>query len=348
VRHVYVGCRTSAERRARGRGIGVWRVMTPDAPWEQVQLLEGYDNPAWVTLSADGRRLYAVEGDGEWLHAFAVAPNGLIEPVVSRHLHGRNPVHAAQSPCGRWLLVASHLSSAVALLALDEDGWPEDVKNLEELHGAPGPHRVEQPFAKPHQVIFDPSGALVLVPDKGLDVVHAFRLDTQAGRLERRPGARLREASGPRHAAFHPALPVAYVLGELNSTVTAVRVDTATGALTPWQVIPSLPGDYPGDSRAAAISVAADGLMLYATNRGHDSIIAVELNPKTGGMGARHWAPADGRTPRFMSLDPNGAVLHVASEDDDRIVAFRREDGGLVGLGPVAATGSPTCIAYSA
>ena len=347
MRHAYVGCRTSAERQARGQGIGVWRIAAPDLPWEQIQLLEGYANPAWVTLSADGRRLYAAEGDGEWLHAFAVAPDGSLEPVVSRRLNGRNPVHVAQSPCGRWLLVANHLSSSVALLPLDEEGRPGEVAHLQELHGPPGPHRAEQPFAKPHQVIFDPSGTLLLVPDKGLDVVHAFRLDSRTGRLAPCAGARLREASGPRHAAFHPARPVAYVLGELNSTISAMRVDTPTGALTPWQVIPSIPEDHPGDSRAAAIAVAADGRMLYATNRGHDSILAVELNPESGRMGARHWVPAGGRTPRFMAPDPTGAVLHVASEDDDRIVAFRCENCGLVELGPVAWTGSPTCVAYS-
>jgi len=348
VRHAYVGCRTSAERQARGRGIGVWRIAAPDLPWEQIQLLGGYANPAWVTLSADGRRLYVAEGDGEWLHAFAVASGGTIKPVVSRRLHGRNPVHVAQSPCGRWLLVANHLSSTVALLPLDEEGHPGEVAHLHELHGPPGPHRAEQPFAKPHQVIFDPSGTLLLVPDKGLDVVHAFRLDSRTGRLTPCAGARLREASGPRHAAFHPARPVAYVLGELNSTITAMRLDGATGALTPWQVIPSLPEDQMCDSTGAAIAVAADGCMLYATNRGHDSVVAVELHPETGQMGARQWVPAGGRTPRFMSPDPGGVVLHVASEDDDRIVAFRCEHGGLVELGWVAVTGSPTCIAYSA
>ncbi|MGK7871168.1 lactonase family protein [Falsiroseomonas sp. E2-1-a20] len=346
-RHIYVGCRTSVERRARGLGVGVWRAATPGCAWEQVQLVEGYGNPTWITLSADGRRLYAVEGDGEWLHAFAVASSGMIEPVVSRPLHGRNPVHAAQSPCGRWLLVANHLSSAVAVLALDDDGWPGELADILQLDGSPGPHRVEQPFAKPHQVIFGLAGRLVLVPDKGLDVLHAFRLETRTGRLEHHPGARLREGAGPRHAALHPVHPVVYVLGELNSTITAVRIDVATGTLTPWQVISSVPEDYPADSRAAAIAASADGRMLYATNRGHDSVVAVELDATTGRMRQRCWVPAGGRTPRFMSLEPEEAVMHVASEDDDRIVAFRRQGAGLVEIASVAETSSPTCIAYS-
>ncbi|QYU66906.1 lactonase family protein [Leptolyngbya sp. 15MV] len=347
MRHAYVGCRTSAERKARGRGIGVWRIGAPDRAWEQIQLLEGHANPAWLTLSADGRRLYAVEGDGEWLHAFAVAPEGPVSHGVSRKLRGRNPVHAALSPCGRWLLVANHLSSALAVLPLDDAGWPGEVAHLHALDGPPGPHRVEQPFAKPHQVVFDPTGSLLLVPDKGLDVVHAFWLDRRTGRLEPLAGGRLREGSGPRHAAFHPSLPVAYVLGELNSTITAMRFDAATGLLAPWQVIPSLPEDFCGESRAAAIAVTADGEALLASNRGADSVIAVALDPATGRMGARHWAAAGGRTPRFMALGPDG-VLHVASEDDDRILAFRHVGARLIPLGPVAATGSPTCIAYAA
>jgi 6-phosphogluconolactonase (cycloisomerase 2 family) len=347
VRHVYVGCRTSVERNARGLGIGVWRADAADSPWTQVQLVEGYSNPAWITLSADGRRLYAVEGDGAWLHAFAVAPDGTIAWVVSRPLHGRNPVHATQSPCGRWLLVANHLTSAIAVLALDDEGWPGEPTDLVVLDGAPGPHRVEQQFAKPHQLIFDPTGSTLFVPDKGLDVLHAFHFDRRTGRLTGSEAVRLREGAGPRHAALHPTLPVAYVLGELNSTITAVRIGTPAGVPAPFQVISSLPEDYPRDSRAAAIAVSPDGQMLYATNRGHDSVVAVVLDGATGWMGRRRWVPAGGRTPRFMSLAPGGTVLHVASEDDDRIVAFRRQDAALTEIAAVAATGSPTCIAYS-
>ena len=45
------------------------------------------------------------------------------------------------------------------------------------LEGEPGPHRVEQPFAKPHQVEFDPSGRFIVVPDKGVDRIFTCRID---------------------------------------------------------------------------------------------------------------------------------------------------------------------------
>ena len=93
--------------------------------------------------------------------------------------------------------------------------------------GEPGPHKVEQTRSHPHDVVFDPSGRFVLVPDKGLDRVFVFSFDAAAGTLAPtvQGAATSRPGAGPRHLAFHPALPVVWVLNELDSTVTTCRFD---------------------------------------------------------------------------------------------------------------------------
>jgi len=196
-------------------------------------------------------------------------------------------------------------------------------------------------------VAFDPSGRFVVVPDKGRDVVEAYRLDTD-GKLQLAPGAaRAQEGAGPRHVAFHPKGRFAYVLNELNSTIEGFGLDPATGALTPFQVTPSLADSFTGDSRASEIEVSRDGRFVYASNRGSDTIGAFAIDPRTGRLTARGWRACGGKTPRFFALSPDGRTLFGANEESDTITALAvGADGALGEASQAARVGSPTCIVF--
>ena len=44
----YIGCRTTKERKARGKGISVYKVDGDN--WELVQILEGQVNPSYLCI----------------------------------------------------------------------------------------------------------------------------------------------------------------------------------------------------------------------------------------------------------------------------------------------------------
>ncbi|MFC7738777.1 lactonase family protein [Roseomonas sp. GCM10028921] len=349
--HVYVGCRTTRARNARGDGIQVYRMEASSGRWTHVQLVDGLTNPSFLALDRTERFLYAVHGDTEEISAFRVEPkSGQLTFLNRVSTGGRNPVHLAVDPTNRFIVVPNHVTSTIAVLPIDpETGRLQERTDLVTLEGAIGPHRVEQPFAKPHQTEFDRDGRFIVVPDKGLDRVFVFRLDPATGRLH--PSGQgsvvARENAGPRHVAMHPGRRLAYVLNELNSTITSYRYDVATGELNPFQLLPSLPDSFTGNSRAAEITVSADGRFVYASNRGHDSVGVFAVEPGTGRLMPRQWVDA-GRTPRFIALDPTGSFLFAASEDDDTITAFSvsPEAGTLTHAGEVARTGSPVCIIF--
>ena len=63
--YAYVGCRTSAWRGARGKGIEVYQVL-PSGEWRLIQRVESVqENPSWLTLDPLRDRLYALHGDGD-------------------------------------------------------------------------------------------------------------------------------------------------------------------------------------------------------------------------------------------------------------------------------------------
>ena len=347
----YVGSFTTPERKARGAGITVWRVDPQSGAWSHLQTVGDYANPSFLILDRTQRFLYSVHGDGGEVTAFAIdESSGTLRLLNRQPCAGTNPVHLALDPTGRHLAVANYRTGSVAALPVKGDGSLGAVTGLTPLSGEPGPHRREQTASHPHDIPLDPSGRFFVVPDKGLDRVFVFRLDAATGRLvpADAPWVAARAGAGPRHAAFHPKDALAYVLNELDSTVTAYRLDRESGALQPFQLLPSLPDDFTGDNTGSEIAVAPSGRVLYASNRGHDSIAVFAIDAASGRLRPIQWVPTQGRTPRFFTLDPEAGRLYAANEDSDSIVAFRVDpaDGRLSPQGPVAATGSPVSIVF--
>jgi 6-phosphogluconolactonase len=349
VMYAYVGSRTTSERNARGNGITVFRVR-PEGALETVHVCGELVNPSFLALNRNGDRLYTVHGDGDSLSVFAVDRlTGRIRLLQQQSCEGRNPVHLALDPTERFMVVSNHLRGCVVVLPVRDDGTLGQVSQRVELPGDPGPHRVEQPFSKPHFNPFDPSGRWLVVPDKGLDRIFVFGFDS--GRLQPAPVpcVRTRDGAGPRHVAFHPTAPLMYAVNELDSSVTAYRFDAASGALAAFQWLPALPDDFTGNSRAAGIIVDASGKTLYASNRGHDSIAVFAVDEATGHLRMIQSRPSLGHSPRYFALAPSGRWLYVLNEDSDSIVTFAA-DGATGRLSPSGAQircGSPVCMVFS-
>ncbi|WP_426400843.1 lactonase family protein (plasmid) [Ralstonia sp. R-29] len=155
---------------------------------------------------------------------------------------------------------------------------------------------------------FDRSGRFFIVPDKGLDRVFAFRLDAANGKITSAnpPFMQAREGAGPRHVTFHPAKPLAYVMNELESTITTYRYDAETAALTPVQFVPTIPESFTGDNTGAEIEVGRSGKFLFGSNRGHDSIVTMLVDPDTGLLKPVGWTYTPGQRATVLYVGPSG------------------------------------------
>lgn len=355
-RIVYVGCRTSRERNAKGDGIGVYRADPAGGAWQPVQTVGDLVNPSYLILNAAGTMLYTVHGDGSEVSGFRVdRGSGRLTFANRVTTGGRNPVHLAIHPRHPILVVANHIvagevRSGLSSIAIAPDGTlgtePLDIVAFE---GKAGPHRIEQPFPKPHQIEPDRTGSFFAVPDKGCDRVDVYTVgaDGKFAAVEQ-AAAIAREGAGPRHIAYHPGARFAYAINELDSTVTAYAADPARGALTPFQILSSLPDSFTGNSRGAEIAVSADGRFVYASNRGDDSIATFAVDARTGRLTARGWTATGGRTPRFFTIAPDGHALFVANEESHTIVRLPIGADGVPQAGAIVAeTGSPTCIQFA-
>ena len=348
----YVGSFTTAQRKARGDGIHVYRADAATGVWTHLQHIGDLTNPSYLALSPDRRFLYSVHGDSDYATAFALdRETGQAKLLNRGATGGKNGVRQAVDPGGKFLVVANYSSGSVAVLAIAGDGSLRDQHQLVALPGEPGPHKVEQASSHPHDIVFDPSGRFVLVADKGLDRVFVFRFDAVNGRLSpAEPGSvKTRPGAGPRHLAFHPKLPIVWVLNELDSTIATYRWDAERGGLAPVQVSPTLPTDFTGYSTTAEIAVSADGRFVYISNRGNDSVTLFAADATSGLLTRTGWQPTQGLGPRFIGLDPAGRFLHAANEQGDTVVTFRVDAGSgvLVPTGQVISNASPVTIVFT-
>jgi 6-phosphogluconolactonase len=288
-----------------------------------------------------------MERSGRWFFV-KEQPEGSIgewrrDPAWRREAAGNTqgsaPCHLALDPSERLLAVANYESGSVALFDLEGSGPLADKPKMHlQLtgHGA-DPERQSGPHA--HWVGFSDDGQWLYCVDLGSDRILRFALDRDGGTLGPAQVAYQAPAgSGPRHVAFHPTQPRAFLVSELASTLTLLTVQ-ADGRLEATAILSTLPTGA-GESLGGAILLNAAGDRLYVTNRGHDSIALFAIDED--GASALGHVSSGGASPRFLLPLEDRRRLLVANEEGGTVSQFSvGEDGRLTPLGkPIAIPGA--------
>ncbi|MFG2007237.1 lactonase family protein [Spirillospora sp. NPDC048911] len=148
---------------------------------------------------------------------------------------------------------------------------------------------------------------------------HVYRLGLNAGTLRHHSTARLRAGAGPRHLAFHPDGRTAYVISELDSTITVCAYDPHAGKLRPGQVVSTVPAGTSVANHPGEILASPDGRHVYGTNRGHDSVAVLATNA-------------------------GGRLLYVAGQHSGTVTAFKVSGAHLTPAGAPLAAPAPVCV----
>lgn len=352
----FVGTYTGGQ----SQGIYAFRVETPadgDPQFEPLGLAVATDSPSFLASDAARRLVFAVNETDSYqgertgaVSAFRVDPvTGKLTLINRQPSHGTHPCHLALDPTGRFLLVANYSSGSVAVYPVGADGRLGEASAVVQHRGRSlDPQRQAGPHA--HAVTFDPSGRFVFICDLGLDRIEAYKLDTDTGKLApvRSAGGSVAPGGGPRHLAFGAGGRFAYVLNELNATVTTLAYDAGSGRLTEVQTLSALPAGFTGKKSGAEIAVHPSGKWLYVSNRGHDSIAHFAIDPAKGTLAFVATHSTEGRTPRHFALLPGGRHLVVANQDSDslRLCRVDQASGRLEPAGGLIATPKPVCVEF--
>ena len=341
----------------KGEGIYVYRLDQSTGALQFVSKTTGITNPSYLAFDAMQRFMYAVnelkayEGKPTGtVSAFTVDPaNGALHLLNKQLTHGTDPCHVVVDRQGKHVFVANFMSGSVCVLPVADDGSLGAASDFIQHQGS-GIDPVRQKGPHAHAVTLDSSNRFVFIPDLGLDKLMAYRFDSHRGMLESNavPWIKMKPGAGPRHVCLHPSGRFAYLVNELDSTVAALSYDERTGVFEYLQSISTLPEGFSGDSTCAEIQVSSSGMFVYASNRGHDSIVVYRIDLATGTLSCVGHESTGGKTPRSFGIDPSGRFLLVANQDSDSVVTFLVDGktGALQPAGHVERVPTPVCVKF--
>lgn len=308
-------------------------------------------NPSFIEIHPSGKFLYAVtEGKAGSVRSFAIDPETKKLKFMNECPSGGNgPCHLAIDREGRVLLAANYGSGSVASIPINADGTLSAPASVIQHKGSSvNPKRQKEPHA--HSMNFSPDERFVFAADLGLDKIMIYKLDPATAKLEANTPAfaAVKPGAGPRHLTFSPDGRFAYVINELDETMTAYAYDAKSGALSEIQHISTLPGDFKGVSWCAEVRVHPNGKFLYGSNRGHDSIIIYKIDPEKGTLTEAGFQNTGIKNPRNFNLDPSGRFCIVANQDSDSVCTFQvnPETGALEPAGSPITVGKPVCVRF--
>lgn len=352
---VYVGTYTSS----RSKGIYLLEMDSASGKLAAKGLAAEVASPSFLAIHPNRKFLYAVNEIGDFqgkktgaVSSFALdAMTGQLRLLNQQSSGGAHPCHLVVDREGKNVLVANYTGGSVASLPIDPDGRLREASSFIQHKGSSvNPNRQEGPHA--HSINLDAGNRFACAADLGLDQVLVYRYDPAKGTLTLNatgtgtvaPGA------GPRHFAFHPNGKYAYVINEMNSTVTAFNYNAEQGVLKVIQTVPTLPEGFKGSSSCAEVQVHPSGKFVYGSNRGHDSLAIFTVDAATGRLTPAGHQATGGKTPRNFGIDPAGDFLLAANQSSDIVVVFRidQQTGALLPTRQVVTVPAPVCVKFLA
>jgi 6-phosphogluconolactonase len=316
----------------------------------QPELAAEMTSPSFVAIHPTNKFLYAVgEGggkDGGPVVAFALdAKTGGLTKLNELLSGGAGPCHVSVDPAGQFAIVANYGGGSCAAFKLDPDGKLAARTSFIQHKGS-SVNKARQEAPHTHCGFFDRTGNYAFFADLGLDLVFVYGLDRPIGVLRTYHAFKMPNGSGPRHIALAPSNDVAYICGELDSTVNVVKFDLAKGVSESVQSLSTLPESVKGNSTAECI-LHPSGKYVYVSNRGHNSIAVFKVG-EGGKLTAAGHTTGDIKTPRNFNIDPGGQWMLIASQDADKVGVF--EIDLATGLAKETRTmvevGKPVCVKF--
>jgi len=309
-------------------------------------------NPSFLEIHPNGKFLYAVSesGGAGSVSAYAINSNtGGLKLLNQQSSGGAGPCHVSIDHAGSNVLVANYGSGSASVIPIKSDGrLGEPTGFVQHAGSSVNTRRQKGPHA--HSINVSPDDRFAFVADLGIDKVMIYRLDVEKGTIVANSPAfaKVKPGAGPRHFAFAPNGRYAYVINELDCTVTAFAYESASGALTEVQTITTLPSGFDGSNSCAEVRVHPSGKFLYGSNRGHDSIVVYRVDLAKGTLTFVEHETADIKTPRNFNIDPTGKFCLVANQGGDSVVVFRieQETGALEQTGHKISVARPVCVRF--
>jgi 6-phosphogluconolactonase len=252
---------------------------------------------SFFALAPDRRTLFVAYDNGVSAYDYDAALQEFTH-LGSAETHGGG-THVAVTENGKRILVAHYAANLLSLVTFDPKAGLSTIQEL-------------TPGENAHQVTISQDGQFVYVPCLGSDHIAQYLLGERTELVQQaRPS--VSATGGPRHMAFHPNAPLAYVLTERSSQLHIFDVDTQTGSLAVRPTASVFTAADGLEHWSSDLQLTPDGNQLYAVNRDPSEIVHFQVLADHA-LERRASYPLSAPV-RAFAMDPRGGYLLVGGND---------------------------------
>lgn len=349
----YVGCYTDEKK----VGIHIFETDADTGIFRPIGRMNGVENATYLVLNKAKTLLYASQGMPEYgdrsqngtVAAYTVKGDTLL-PLNHKPVGVTVPCYVALDPSEKALVFAEYTHAVAGVFELNTDGSIADAPAVTVRHIGSGPDKKRQEKAHAHCAEVTLDGKYLCVVDLGIDRVKSYDFPGRAAGLKEQVALTFASegGAGPRHILFHPNKRIAFLLHELNNTISSFLY---TGeAFVHVQTLSMLPPNFHDYSKASAIKLSSDGRRLFGSNRGHESIATYDIDPDTGKMTLLAISKLIGKSPRDFEFMPGEKFVLLGHEASNElfVYAYDAPTGTFSPAHGPFALHRPVCIKFGA
>ena len=298
--------------------------------------------PTFVALSEKGNLYNVTSVDGNGGVASYSKVGKLLNTVTAP---GASPCYVAVDEARQLVFSANYHKGQITVYQINHDGSLTLVDEVTHTEPTGSHENQDKPHA--HYADLTPDQRLVAC-DLGTDTVYTYDLSAE-GKLTLASKLKVADKTGPRHLTFHPKLDIAYLFGELNSTISVLAYDRTDGHFEVLATYPTLAADYEGFNSGSAVKVTKDGQFLYGSNRGDNSIVVFAIAQDGRSLEFVERVSTQGDFPRDFSLNPSDEFLVCAHQNSDNLTLFARnaQNGQLTLLQKDVYAPEAVCVKFN-
>jgi len=283
----------------------------------------------FLTLHPNKKFIYAT-GDAEkkvgGVIAFSINSDASLTEISRQSAQGKRLCHISLDATSQMLMGANYGDGNVVSFPLKSDGSLGKLISLEQ-HSGSSINKNRQTGPHAHSIYAGPDNQFAYAPDLGIDKIMIYRIDPTTAKLTPSGFAASPAGAGPRHMKFGKDGKQAYVLNELDSSISIFTRQPA-GSLIARKVVSTLPDNTDKTNMACSeIRVLPDGKYIYCANRDlsqqkRDSLSVFKVG-KNGTLTRIQTIGAEVSIPRNINLDPSGQWLLVAGQKSNNVPVFQ-------------------------
>ncbi len=309
-------------------------------------------NPSFLVVNDDGNRVYAVNeyDDGrQGVEAFSLdAAAGKMKPLGFQKCGTQatrvGNMMPGAAPCNVLLydghvVTSNYNGGDISVFPVDSEGVVAPETQYFDMYR-------EQNGVASHihccQITAD--HRYMLANDLGNDCIWRFSVGGDKEFLSNPVVAyQAPKGTGPRHLVFNREGDIAYLVGELDGSVTVLAYND--GTLRELQRIQASKTRTTG---SADIHLSPDGRFLYASHRLTDEGLSIFAVDRHSGLLTKVGFQSTAAHPRNFAVTANGRFVLVACRDSNVIQVYRRNrrTGLLVNTGKNITIGKPVCVQF--